>query len=294
MWANRSNVARIKGHKKLTQIQLRRYALPPSQLLKTPYFKQRAKAAIAKAKKSYEPKVTTKLIKRLNQQQKLRILLHRFGSISDFTDVKESVYRVAKNMNLAHATVYNALKRFSVKQMSVEDFLRNKQKMERFQKMSARLKEWLVKPELLQVWASYSLMERVRIVQNVFKEYLTTTALRLFYRHHNIAYLSTNAMKVIEMANNPALEIERKSFAQIIASVIAANLPLVYIDETTANSFMCAAKTWSKRGSRVNIAVANTRYHCTLYACVSANCLLQPVYMVRELTTNQVDFRAFL
>ena len=60
----------------------------------------------------------------------------------------------------------------------------------------------------------------------------------------------------------------------------------MYIDETTANSWMAVKKAWTKRGSRVSIAIANKRYHCTLYACVSVNCLLQPVYMVSENTTN--------
>ena len=276
------------------QMKLKRHALPPSRLLKVRPFAKRAKVAIAKQHKASSPKIASKLVLYLNKQQKLRILFYRFGSVSDFADVKESVYRVAKNMSLPYSTVNNSLKRFANLNHSVSEYMRLMKKREPFQKMSARLKEWLVKPELLQAWASYSLAERVRIVQSVFQEYLTAPSLRLFYIAHNIAYVSTNAMKVNELANNPALEMERKSFAKIIASVIAANLPLVYIDETTANSFMCSSKTWSKRGSRVNIAVANMRYHCTLYACVSANCLLQPVYMVRERTTNQEDFREFL
>ena len=91
--------------------------------------------------------------------------------------------------------------------------MQKRMRVQKFKKMSQRLKEWLVEPELLQMWAQYSLAERVRIIQRVFNEYVAETQLRSFYIHSNISHLSTTAMKHIELANNPELETERKSFA---------------------------------------------------------------------------------
>ena len=42
------------------------------------------------------------------------------------------------------------------------------------------------------------------------------------------------------------------------------------------------------------IPIANVRFHCTVYAAVSPNCLDQPVFLVQEQTTNNVGFRTFL
>ena len=56
--------------------------------------------------------------------------------------------------------------------------MQKRRTVEKFKKMSLRLKEWLVQPELLQLWAQYSLAERVRIIQRVFNEYVAETQLR--------------------------------------------------------------------------------------------------------------------
>ena len=66
------------------------------------------------------------------------------------------------------------------------------------------------------------------------------------------------------------------------------------MDETTANSEMCLKSAWSKKGDRIKIPRSTIRYNCTIYAAVSNNCMLQPVYLIRKATTNNVDFREFL
>ena len=240
------------------------------------------------------PKLASVIKRRLTPQQKLHMLHHKYGSITDFSRVASSTYAVAKRMGLSWNTVDHALKRHARVGGSVEAFLLKRQPTRQFRKLSAELQTLLASKELLQAWAPFSLRERCRIIERVFNVRVTHQMLQLFYKAHNTAYLSAKSMKQLEFDGDTSLDAERLGYAKLLASVIAHNLPVVYMDETTANSEFSVKKAWTRRGTTVTVPTSNRRYHCTVYACISPTCLYAPVYVIREATTNNVHFREFL
>ena len=71
------------------------------------------------------------------------------------------------------------------------------------------------------------------------------------------------------------------------------NRKLIYVDETTFNSRMSKAKSWSLP-DKVNMHSINFKYwSVTVYGAIG-NCLPKPVFYFSSKTTNAADYCHFL
>ena len=118
--------------------------------------------------------------------------------------------------------------------------------------------------------------------------------LRLFYKLNGVSWVSTQVSAFLSPLKIPELETERIKFANLLATIISANKPVLYLDETTCNSGMQVKKTWSNRGYRPKVYKVMTRYNCTIYACISATLLEKPVFLLTKKCTNTVNYLEFL
>ena len=65
---------------------------------------------------------------------------------------------------------------------------------------------------------------------------ISVTTLRRFYKHHNVRFRTARQAYKIAMNRREELDTQRKEFAKLLANIIAKELPLIYVDETTFNN----------------------------------------------------------
>ena len=81
--------------------------------------------------------------------------------------------------------------------------------------------------------------------------------------------------------------------ANVLAVIYKLSRPIIYVDETTFNTFMKPKpKSWSLKAKHNLHPVADKRHSTTVYGAIG-NCLYEPVFYFGK-STNQVDYRAFL
>ena len=90
----------------------------------------------------------------------------------------------------------------------------------------------------------------------------------------------------------PVLHYDRKVFARLLANIVATDKPLIYMDESSFNSFMIQRRSWAVKYHPNRHPIA-PHYHSTTAFGAIGNCLVQPVYMTAD-STNIVDFIRFL
>ena len=90
-------------------------------------------------------------------------------------------------------TVFLALRRLRLKNYDLKDWYRHFPKKERFKAFNQNpdLKKLLLEQNTLDVWAPYSLQERVDIIKKIFGVSVSKDTLRSFYRHHCVSYVTT-------------------------------------------------------------------------------------------------------
>ena len=100
------------------------------------------------------------------------------------------------------------------------------------------MKEILLREKTIQDWSPFTLAERVQIMQKVWGERvkISVTTLRKFYQNHNVRFRTARQAYKLAMNKREELDAERKEFAKLLANIIAKELPLIYVDETTFNN----------------------------------------------------------
>ena len=81
-------------------------------------------------------------------------------------------------------------------------------------------------------------------------------------------------------------------FAIFIANAINLSKPLIYMDESSFNTWSTKQQSWSGPRQRNEHVRPKNYYSVTVYAAI-AGCLSQPVIMLGK-STNQKDYRQFL
>ena len=86
---------------------------------------------------------------------------------------------------------------------------------------------------------------------------------------------------------------KRREFARQLAELIIDDTPIVYVDETTFNTWLRKTHSWQRPLEKVTIKLNPRRIgECTLYGAIGA-CMARPVYYVGK-STNKTDFVEFL
>ena len=86
---------------------------------------------------------------------------------------------------------------------------------------------------------------------------------------------------------------QRRDFARLLGELINDGVPIVYIDETTFNTWLRKTHSWQRPLQKVHIKLNPKRIgECTLYGAIGA-CMELPVYYVGK-STNKEDFIEFL
>lgn len=111
--------------------------------------------------------------------------------------------------------------------------------------LEPELRNLLLEQRTLDAWAPYSLDERCDIIKTVFNVKISRQLLGIFYKDHNVKLMSTKTNMDRLLKTRPELEGERVKFAETLATIIAANKRILYLDESTCNSQMLVKKAWS-------------------------------------------------
>ena len=220
-----------------------------------------------------------------------RIIFLRYNSLTSFEEVHRTHVDIGKHLRICVSTVRNVITRFHARG---HDFARVYRKKTSFVVIPANIKVLLREPATLQHWSPFSLVERVAILKQVLGFTISPSTLRLFYRAHNIAYLTAKVAYTKAIRNRSELDILRKSYAIVLGNVILNRRYLAYCDETTHTTWAVKAKSWGLRTGRQIHGRHDVRLCVTVYAMISTNALLRPIYLVIPRTTNQVDFRTFI
>ena len=122
-----------------------------------------------------------------DHKDKHRMIYLRYGSLSDFSQEQMSKCQVARLLRMPPMTVIRNLNQFVRAEFNFTAAFDNRRST-RFNFMSERLKTALVDKRMLQLWAPYSINQRVEIVRNVFQESIGRSTLQRFYAANKITY----------------------------------------------------------------------------------------------------------
>lgn len=94
------------------------------------------------------------------------------------------------------------------------------------------------------------------------------------------------------MQNRIELDKSRMRFAAFMGNILRLNKPLIYMDETTFNTWQIKQQSWSHPDHRNEHIRPGPRHSTTVYAAIGLP-LSKVVYKFGT-STNQVAFREFL
>ena len=150
----------------------------------------------------------------------------------------------------------------------------------------------LLNKKILQLWAPYSLVERALLVHKVTNYKPSHFLLWEFYRANDIAWKTGKAIYRKEKSLEKTLQKERLVFSRIIAKLIEEKVPLIYMDETTFNTWQMKTKSWSSKSDIVYHHRPSTRLGITVFGAIG-KCLKKPMFMTAR-STNKEDYMRFM
>jgi len=119
--------------------------------------------------------------------------------------------------------------------------------------------------------------------------YSTDSLIRL-YKKHGISYRATGYMKY---SGFKVTERERCEYARMLKKVIDGDKALIYVDESSFNTWRRINKTWAPKYNVINLPQQDSRGHgFTVYGAIGT-CLRKAVFTLGE-STNPDGYCAFL
>ena len=95
---------------------------------------------------------------------------------------------------------------------------------------------------------------------------------------HQIKFGKPNKVYTSALMKCELLALERRSYAAELANVMKDKLPIIYVDETTFNTWLRPSKVWQAADEYMEIPLNPKRVgQCTLYGAIGW-CLSEPVY----------------
>lgn len=131
------------------------------------------------------------------------------------------------------------------------------------------------------------------MLKQKFNFSFSTTSLRNFYLKNHVKFGKPNKVYTSAIIKKDQLAFERRSYAATLAGVMKDKLPIIYVDETTFNTWLRPAKVWQFANEVMEIPLNPKRVgQCTLYGAIGW-CLSEPVFQISR-STNKEDFVEFL
>ena len=136
-----------------------------------------------------------------------------FGSGTNFTQRMKSTAEVAKIFNISDRTVQSVLVSFRRQQCRLEDFqdLR-KHRRSSLEDLDPRIKRELLKKDLLQLWATKTLAQRVAQIREDFNLELSVYKLRRLYMSNGIKCRNTQMVYRQHYLRRTELDVQRWRF----------------------------------------------------------------------------------
>ena len=106
-----------------------------------------------------------------------------------------------------------------------------------FNVIPQEVKSALLSQELLQVWAPLSLVDRVVLIKKHWGVSVSCQTLWQFYLQNGIRYKTGKAVYRTEVARSREMKSCRLVFSRLIANLIIKGSPMIYMDETTFNTW---------------------------------------------------------
>ena len=95
------------------------------------------------------------------------------------------------------------------------------------------------------------------------------------------------------LAKMPGLQVERRSFAELLGNLMhRSDTHIIYVDESAFNTEMVLKKSWCLP-DKPNLTPIDNRSAVTVFGAISATALTHPVFHLGR-STNKLDFMAFL
>ena len=221
------------------------------------------------------------------------MLVYKSGT--NFTRRIQSPTTVAKLFNISNKTVQSVLKSFKKQQCSLEEFTDGR-KCRRgwLQEMDARIKRELLRKDLLQMWATKTLAERVTLIKQDFNLDLSVFKLRKLYLSAGIKCRATQMVYRQHLLRRTELDVARWKFAKRFLEVVMNDEPFGFFDEMALHSFLTFKKAWAYSDFPVETPVnQGPRLACSIYGTIS-NVLPRACLQIFRDSTNGVDCLAYL
>ena len=119
----------------------------------------------------------------------------------------------------------------------------------RFKKFTPHIKDFILSKNTLQEWAPFNLIERVEALRRVFGLKVSPNHLREFYKTNGVRYLGAKVKYKVVTRNKAQYDTRRLDFAVLLSNVIVHKKPLIYMDETSYNTWMVKKKSWTRLDS---------------------------------------------
>ena len=216
----------------------------------------------------------------------LHLLLRRYGSTTDFSQIQQSLSQISRSTHIPVATILRAVRRFH---QNGNSFL--KRVPRRWMKIPPEVERTLCSYECLNEWRCLPLKRRVHLIKEQHDVDLQPSSLSLIYKRNGVKY--SKARKATRLTTNAEakLMVQRANFAHKLLG-LPVDL-LVYADETTFDVWSPPSRVWQSAECQVVIPLNKKHLkNLTVYGAIGA-CLRHRVYYIAQ-STNKRDFTTFV
>ena len=177
-------------HERLSKQFLKHGKLSKEQLLRKARFKPRDRRRRRPAI-SLDVDLSRRLRRSNGMQEKKRVLQHRFGSLDNCGQVHMTIAQIAVKMRMPWSTVNGIIGRFVSAGHSLDAFTRAPR---HFKVIPDAVQSDLADEATLRTWKSYSLRERIIMIEALYGIKISFNTLQSFYKARNISHKSCKAV----------------------------------------------------------------------------------------------------
>ena len=222
----------------------------------------------------------------LNEEQVMHLVLRRYGSTTDFSQVVSSYAAISRATGVPLATLYVAIRKFH---KNGDGF--RKRGPRRWFRLSPEMERWLCSHECLFEWRCLPLKRRVFLLKQQYDVDLLPGMLAQVYKRNGVRFTKAKPAARMTKPQEAKLAVEREQFARKLLTLPVHQL--VYADETTFDVWTPPGRVWQGKDKHVVIPLNRTHLkNITVYGAVGI-CLREPVYFIGD-STNAVQFVEFV
>ena len=229
----------------------------------------------------------------LTYYQKVLVIALRFGSLTDFSTVQRSFYKIAAAIRSSFETVRRTVAWFIKDGYKV---VNNRYKKTQCAIYREDISKYLTDPKVLKSWGSFPILQRVDLIKEKFDVTVCNATLTNFYNAHGIRYIKPYISTTTLTTGNYVKKYERFLFAHTLSSLMMKNENIVFMDETSIYGWMNMSKQWCHTAPELKTVIhlpMKRARSVTVYGAVG-ECIPDRLYFELGPNTNQYDFIYFL